>query len=337
VNSFGLGRLSKENESFADDECIHESSRHHYARCAGSSALNGWHRIVFEDEDSGPVQSWLGGLEMGHQEKWIELIREGYFLEAREPARYELCVTGQATRWAENPPKATPKDAAKFLSRSFCILLEDAISDRNFLLKMATKEQREAILEREAAGGLTFTHGGGISSMPRTIESWTGEGPHGHLRRWVLFDSDALRPTEPSDQSETLKLNCIAAAVPYHQLRRRNIENYIPPFALNGWAFSSGDRARRRVFRAFVSLSAAQRAHYNMKEGLRGDVARRGKTAGNLFDDVSDFDKASLASGFGRGIGDLFSTDAVGEEHLRRDGSWDEMNAVVTELVAILR
>jgi hypothetical protein len=300
-------------------------------------ALTGWHRIVFEDETSTTVQSWLEGLEKGHQEKWFEIIREGYALESREPARYELCVTRQTTSWADSPPKATLKDAAKFLSRSFSVLLEDAVSDRNFLLKMATSEQRDAILERETAGGLIFTHGGGISSMPRTIEAWTGEGPHGHLRRWVLFDSDALRPSEPSDQSEALKQNCNMAAVPYHQLKRRNIENYIPPFALSGWAFGTGDRVRRKVFRAFTALSAAQRAHYNMKEGLRGDLARQGKTAGDLFDAVSDFDKSALISGFGRGIGDLFSTEAVKEEHLRRDGSWDEMSAVVTELVAILR
>src|SRR5687768_6961676 len=127
-------------------------------------ALNGWHRIVFEDEKSSPVQRWLGSLEKGHQEKWIEIIREGYFLESREPARYELCVTEQS--------------------------------------------------------GLTFTHGGGISTMPRTIEAWTAEGPHGHLRRWARLDSDALRPSERSDQSATLTPNCIMAAGPDQQPKR---------------------------------------------------------------------------------------------------------------------
>ncbi|MCK1496083.1 hypothetical protein [Bradyrhizobium sp. 188] len=300
-------------------------------------ALTGWHRIVFEDETSAPVRNWLGSLDKGHQEKWVEIIREGYLLESREPARYELLVTGVTTRWAECPPKATLQDAARFLSRPFWILLEDAVSDRNFLLKMATSEQREAILQREGAGALAFGHGGGISSMPRTIEAWTREGLHGHLRRWALFDSDALRPSEPSDQSETLRQHCIMADVPHHQLKRRNIENYLPKFALSGWAFGSGDRERRNIFRAFTALSTAQRSHYNMKEGLRGDLARKGKTAGDLFDGLSESDRAALNNGFGRGIGDLFATDAVKEAHLRRDGSWDEMNGVVTELVAILR
>ncbi|MET4222551.1 hypothetical protein ABIB00_007789 [Bradyrhizobium sp. LB14.3] len=300
-------------------------------------ALNGWHRIIFEDESATPVQNWLEGLERGHQEEWMEIIREGYFLESREPARFELRVIREATRWAKDPPEATPNDAARFLRRPFCLLLEDAISDRNFLLKMATIEQREAILGHEVTGGLTFAHGGGISSMPRAIEAWTGEGAHGHLRRWALFDSDALRPSEPSDQSETLRQSCIAAGVPYHQLKRRNIENYIPRFALNGWAFNSRDRARRRVFQAFNSMSDAQRAHYNMKEGLSGDAAKKGKTAGDLFDGVSAADKVALANGFGRAIGELFSSESVKEEHLRREGSWDEMNTVVTELIAILR
>jgi hypothetical protein len=217
-------------------------------------------------------------------------------------------------------------------------MVEDRVSDRHFLLKMATDDQRDALLASEANGSLVFFHGGGISSMPREIDGWLAEGPHGTLRKWVLFDSDALRPREPSEQSQVLRSKCLEANVSHHQLRRRNIENYIPPSALSYWAFSLGDKRRRaKQFNAFISLTSDQRAHYNMKDGFRGDSKRLGKNAGNLFSDVSGAHRASLDGGFGRDIGEMFSTAIVKETHLRRDLSWDELNPVVTDLIALLR
>jgi hypothetical protein len=234
------------------------------------------------------------------------------------------------------PPRATLADSIRFLQRTFSALLEDLVSDRKFLLKMATGEQRSALLELEKRGLLTFVHGGGISSMPRFIDTWLAEGCHGHLRRWALFDSDALRPSEPSDQSEALRRKCVAANVPHHQLTRRNIENYVPSFALHHWALKDW-RHRERLFKAFRRLSNDQRNHYNMKEGFKRDRDRQGKSAGNLFDGVSAADMAALETGFDKAIGEAFATEVVREEHLKRDGSWGEMNPVVTDLVALLR
>jgi hypothetical protein len=301
-------------------------------------ALGGWHRIILENEDAPGFRGWLDQLNRGHQERWREIIREGYVLEAREPARQGLRVTRASTDWGRTPPRASLGEAVAFLGRPFCVMLEDQVSDRDFLLKMATDDQRDALRKKEATGNLSFLHGGGISAMPRVIDNWLDEGARGSLRKWVLFDSDALQPLIPSEQSEILRSKCDSANIPHHQLLRRNIENYVPLSALSHWAFSSGSRRHRsKQFRAFNGLSPEQRAHYNMKEGFEGDVNRQGQNAGSLFDNLSGADRASLERGFGRDIGNMFSTDVVKEAHLRRDGSWDEVNPVVTDLIALLR
>lgn len=166
------------------------------------------------------------------------------------------------------------------------------------------------------------------------------QNPRSHHTHWVLFDSDALRPGIPSGQSEDLRLAC--GTIPHYQLRRRFIESYLTPHALNARAAKRTNRTtvRKRfaLLAAFLQLRPEQKHHFNMKIGFEGDAQRiDASSAGDLYDDVPASVRSTLKRGFGSNIGELFSGPDVTEAALRRDTGWQEMRPVVQELLMRLR
>lgn len=299
------------------------------------------HRLIVVDEEHADYLGWLAELPANAREEWTFVSQRGYEREALEPARYRICVEDRlVSDWAAPVPVLSIKDANQLLGLPFHVVLEDAVSDKYFLLKAATPEQRELLEGKEARGELSFENGGGISSMPRWVQTAIAEGNAYHMRRWFMFDSDALTPGQPSGQSEVLRNACRQAGIEHHQLRRRAIENYIPRPALESWTYGNGKvnrLAREPVMRAFANLSEQQRHHFNMKDGMLGDSKRKDANAGTLFDDQGVKEKVSLQSGFGSDVATLFSTEIISEEMMDRDGALAEMRPVINGLLAQMR
>jgi hypothetical protein len=74
-----------------------------------------------------------------------------------------------------------------------------------------------------------------------------------------------------------------------------------------------------------------------MKRGFAGDEGRTDATAGTLYDDVTNEDKAVLRNGFGTTVGALFAGANVTASDLRRDSGWSELRPVIQELLAQVR
>ncbi len=64
--------------------------------------------------------------------------------------------------------------------------------------------------------------------MPKRVKAASEKGKVETMRLWLLFDSDALTPGQPSAHSNALKVLLRGGGVFFYQLTRRNIENYIP-------------------------------------------------------------------------------------------------------------
>jgi hypothetical protein len=302
----------------------------------GYWALKGRHRLLVEDDAAPLFLSWLGGLNEVMRSDWRTIMNDSYQREALEPAKREFHIApDQLTDWNRTPARLNITDAVQFVSLPFHILLEDSVSDRNFLLKMATADQRKALISRHADNEVVFEHGGGIGSMTRRVTTMQRD-PQSRLRSWAMFDSDALQPTRPSSQSEMLRQCCIEVQIPHYQLARRSIENYLPKNAIRIWAYMQKSEREAR-FLALLKLSDDQRYHYNFKQGFAGDEDRPAPGAGELYDGLSEQIAAALQRGFGSNIGDLFAGETVTEQDLRRDSGWSEMNPVITELIALLR
>jgi hypothetical protein len=301
-------------------------------------ALEGRHRV--EANLQAPiVAKWLASQSSGVQDDVHLAVDSSAELEAREPAVTRVIVGRfAANKFGTDPVQIRIQDATLFLERPLSLLLEDAIADRAFLMAMLTPEERRFLNWQTERGYVQVEHGGGLGPMRAQVVARTAD-PFARHRLWVLFDSDALRPKQPSGQSEALRGAC--GDVPHHQLARRHIESYLPGPALNAWAYVGTGRAAKRrrggIVDAFFRLGGAQRHHFNMKGGFSGDASRTDASAGDLFDDVADEDKDALSNGFGSQIGDLFQTGHVTEQGLRRDSGWSELRPVVERLISLMR
>lgn len=301
-------------------------------------ALDGRHHI--EAELAHPIiAAWLQHQSVGVQEQITLAVDLSAEAEALQPSR-TVAEIGMfdATNFGSTPIRLRPADARAFLERPFALLLEDEISDRDFLLKMLTKEERKVLQERIDRGFVRVQHGGGLPNMRRHILDRQGDPALRHTT-WVLFDSDAMQPGVPSAQSEALRAVC--GGIPHHQLRRRYMESYLPARALNGWAARGSDHDERAerfaLLRGFLRMQVVQRHHFNMKRGFASDEARTDATAGTLYDNVTSEDKAVLRYGFGTTVGTLFGGADVTESDLRRDSGWSELRPVIQELLAQVR
>ena len=296
------------------------------------------HRIEL-DVTHPAVASWLVSQAPGLREEIqtaLELSARG---EVLEPSHTSVVVvrTGPSAYHA-NPPRVALDDARRFLDEPFAIVLEDARSDRAFLERMMTDEERRFLAQRIKKGFVRVDHGGGIDVMARRMKE-EAEDPENRHRRWVLFDSDAMRPGAPSTASNRLRAACQDIA--HHQLQRRYAESYLPHRSLHGWAANVSRRPERnqrlRLFEAFVAMTADQRHHYNMKDGFDGDAGRTDASAGDLYADLPRGAQQALAHGFGSYIAQLFDDQSVTEADLRRDTGWDELRPSIGQLLARMR
>jgi hypothetical protein len=301
--------------------------------------LDDHHRVDL-DTAHPVVAAWLAAQSPGLREELELGLEMSAQAETLEPSHTVVQITRSGPADFEGHPIRIPLAGARsFLDSPFVILLEDASSDRAFLERMLTDQERDFLLRRIGTGVVRIDHGGGIGPTTRRVRA-DATVPSSRHTLWVLFDSDAMRPGYPSAASDQLLTAC--GRIPNHRLQRRYAESYLTLHALHGRAANIARRdereARLQHFRAFAQMRDEQRHHYNMKEGFDGDAGRPDATAGQLYDSLSDGDRRTLARGFGPHVNDLFADGSVTEADLRRDtAGWDELRPVITDLLARIR
>jgi hypothetical protein len=250
------------------------------------------------------------------------------------PADLAITIADVATpEWSENP-RLPLVFAEKLLREPLHLLLENRRNDRAFLETLAPKEWRTKFRQCLEKGYLKIEHGGGLSEMQKYVEETAGAGEAERLRLWVLFDSDAREPGRPSASSAHLATTCQSKNIPYHQLARRTIENYLPAQALQAWAHTVARQEqrdqRRRKVEAWASMSAEQRHHYNMRGGFSDD-----RKAGMISVFFGEWQKHSdLQDGFTAKITELFHERdfPILEAWLQRGGQQEEVLSILTAI-----
>jgi hypothetical protein len=241
--------------------------------------LEGRHLILtdpsFQRNGKGKVNQWLAARDPLVRDVAEEALDRSLRAYQSTASRTELRVAERKqSHWQGTPPELTPEDAARVLALPLLLVLEDRQADKHFLRCVLPHPRREELRGALDRGWIRAEHGGGLGSMKRYVESLRDE-PAERMRVWVLFDSDAQQPAQPSRDSQDLKRTCTGAALPHHQLQRRSIENYLPPEALYRWAGQRrgepGTRLLRKV-QAFEALEpATERHHVDMKARFEND------------------------------------------------------------------
>jgi hypothetical protein len=220
----------------------------------------------------------------------------------------------------------SPTKSLELLLHPYRLILENTWSDWQFLLRMATPEQRRCLEELYDRGWLV-TAGGGLGELTKEVERLC-RGFEGAMRTAAFFDSDSTEPGKISADAERAKAAC--RSILSHCLARRAIENYLPLRSLMRWADHGpnkerSDRRRRAIALAELKkLSVWRRDCYPMKTGYDSTPP-----------DLSNEAWARDLGGFGKDIAMLFEDEQiVSELELRDDGGFGEVNPFVGRLIA---
>ena len=253
-----------------------------------------------------------------------------YYQQILDSSIREL-ATSPTTSVVHIPAVPLP-DALSLLRSPLSILVENERNDGAFLravLRGPREQEWQRALERRWVG---FDSGGGMQEIEKRIQAGASVDPR---RTYVVFDSDARRPGEPSIAARRLAVLCGNAKLRTHVLKRRERENYLPLDALHLWVEESkrGTKASlRRLLGQYRRLNDEQRHHYNMRRGLKAD----GDDA-PLFAGVNSVIRQALHVGFGDDVGQIFDRpERLLDSWLISDGQSGEMQSVLDEILAML-
>lgn len=272
----------------------------------------------------GWVTRWDAALDLGARE--LRAQRRAYTVEV-VPAGL-----ADATR---SLPRLSTSDAVQLLRQPLHILVENGRNDGELLRALATLDDRLEGWDRYLRDGvIDLENGGGLEEMQRRLGMHLRDRLQ-RLRRFALFDSDAVVPGHASPASDALRSWCAPNNKPprvgHHRLARRAAENYLPPSALKAWTEQHSDELKRRG-RAWERLTAPQRHHYAMRDGLAKDLGN--PMAAALFGDLADGPRQVLQHGFGREVRDRFdAANPSWARWMREDGQEDEVRALFQKIL----
>lgn len=296
--------------------------------------------LYSEDETGQPLARWLARFP-----KPLKKLCESVLMQGQDRASTEPPDTAQCRVVARGPSdwkrsRLCIADALRLLRTPLRLLLENRRNDYEFLLRLAPPARREELQQAVADGWIEIAQGGGLGEIKKLLKELI-TAPAGDLRArverlrlWVMFDrdSDPEDRSEPSPTSKETAALCGKSqtetgdpwSLPFVQLSRRSVENYIPIRLLERWADRGSGRerdGRRKRVAALARLTPTARWQYNMKHGLLGDVSgsirreiQKEKNSRELIDGdldplfrgLSREDRRLLTTGFGADIASLF-------------------------------
>ncbi|GAA0377234.1 hypothetical protein Acor_30650 [Acrocarpospora corrugata] len=223
------------------------------------------------------------------------------------------------------------------LRQAALLFVEDAISDRCFVLGLAHALDEADVVQAIEDGLLEIRHGGGKSRTFTLAAAELTRFARTH-RVAALVDSDRMTPSErPGCEKSADSLRSRGGLV--HVLMFREAENYVPNKVL---AAIRPYRESSKKLVALKELTCEQRAHFDMKRGFperRSGEPPVPKAHGTLYDGVSGQTIDRLRAGFGTDLTERLRREAeqggLAESHFLCLG--EGVVPELRELLAMLR
>lgn len=212
----------------------------------------------------------------------------------------------------------SPTLLVEYLRSPLEIVVENATSDREFLLLQARVHRPDLHSVLQDRTRARFLNGGGLPVMRSQYADISNKAPYvrGLPRRvFTFFDSDAIEAGCPSREAKLTEAEAKKAGIQVRLLERRSIENYFPVEALEALAQTQPD-LRERISR-IISMPASQRHYFHFKKGSTGQGL-----AG-----IGDQVRALMV---------LCNRDSVLRDSIRRDDSRVELDILLDEIEELL-
>lgn len=167
--------------------------------------------------------------------------------------------------------------AIRLAAMPLLILVEDALSDGEFLRRTLPKRWRTKFSEWERDGFVQFEHGGGVGGLKRVVEH-CARGPGDPLglgqavwrcAHLVISDRDSAdeQTSTPSTAVTQLRTSCNNAQMAdrLHVLLRRDQESYLPREAVDHIIASKTDATLREQMTALIDQHFTRPTRHHAK------------------------------------------------------------------------
>jgi hypothetical protein len=159
-----------------------------------------------------------------------------------------------------------PEDAL-WLGQPVLVYVENSRNDWGFLRKAVPGNWGHAFAAAERRVAFEPV-GGGITEMLQIARGVLAGDVRRRRRSWFMFDSDGP-PDAPSKDATSLSELLTQLGIPFHPLRRRAIENYVPRRQRREWVHRNDAFVQKRTswMDAFDALPDVERWAFAMKKG----------------------------------------------------------------------
>ena len=170
-------------------------------------AHEGRHRVLLAAADREPWLAWIQKQEPLLKEAIEGALAASEAADAYGPALSPTVVVGFQQPWVGERLGLSLIDALEVLSQPLRVLVEDAVTDRHFLLAFADPPTRKALLLWEERGWLRFQHSGGKGRILNWIANANSKSITDNwcLRLYIVMDSDRKKPPETNGTLAALK------------------------------------------------------------------------------------------------------------------------------------
>ncbi len=295
------------------------------------------HTLEVEPPDAPELKLWTDTLTPAQRDEVQRILDAGMERQVRDPPTSILRVADIEEADEEFTTLRLPLRGALALLRKPLRVLIEGVNDENFLHATVPHFYRARFEDWSRRELLKLEHRGGLQNLSHALEREC-EVLERRQRLFVMFDSDARKPGEPTRESRKVARVCERKKLAHHQLQRRAIENYIPSPALERWLKKQKHSREFDVrwlpkLRAFHQLTEEQRHHYNMKGGLRKD--REGTGLADIFESFvahQPEQAALLEEGFGETVARSFQ-ERIPDAELAADGQTPELMQLFDKLL----
>ncbi len=262
-----------------------------------------WHVWDLTDtRDADAIEATTWGGDPGRQGN---RLRELLVASTRRCA-YPLDPHTRRLRVTAHPAaedELAPEPASRLVDEPFAILVENRDSDRAFIARVVRELDRplHGLLQR-VEEPIWFDSVGGAGQMLQAVKRRTDAVPY-RPRLVAIVDSDRKGPRDSASRNaRRLREFCDEHGLPCWVLAKREAENYLPRILLAAKPDAGAGHARS--VEVWERLSDDQKDFFDMKDGMPETPSAIEE---DLFDDLPDADRETLATGFGPTVHDCWS------------------------------
>ena len=192
-------------------------------------------------------------------------------------------------------------EAKRFFTQTFLLILENNLNDGYFVDALIQNFQKKSkvIIRHKENGWFEYGNGGGGDNIQNFIQgimkSFNGlpkDSKH-YLRCFVLVDSDKeFETNESKTNRKTLFEFLNSNGIPYHELEKREIENYIPDEVIESIPEIDD------YLQAYIQLSPVQKDYFDLENGFNNRPLNSfSQEVQNLYADVEAKKEGILRKG----------------------------------------